>query len=116
MVDNTILTEATRECVSAMRGEMRSRMLKGQPDADDMVREFIAAMGRLTRRLGELAGPEVAEEFYFPVVLTLLIRDRRGTGGLGALDWYPELKRSGREPVFTVRHALLPSGCALMRS
>jgi len=54
-----------------MRVGMRSLMLNGKLEADDLVREVYAAMGRLMRRLGELAGPEVAEKVYFPVVLTL---------------------------------------------
>jgi len=71
LADDAILIAATRECVSDMRVGMRSLMLNGKLEADDLVREVYAAMGRLMRRLGELAGPEVAEKVYFPVVLTL---------------------------------------------
>jgi hypothetical protein len=55
-----------------LRIEMRKRALVGTLEADDILALVYATMARLMRRMGELAGPEMAVETFFPVVLTLL--------------------------------------------
>jgi hypothetical protein len=69
---NVVLVEVTRECVFSLGSEMRNRVLGGTLETDDMVALVYATMARLMRRMGELAGPEMAVETFFPVVLTLL--------------------------------------------